>query len=140
MFSGRRPRGRSSTPLSGKMGGVGGSWAIFADISASEEPALMRSVPLGKQDGGKAFSCGDRQRVHRPHRLEELDELLARRLLVPLAIELDEGQQRVDRALAVAAGEQGGRKGQPGIVIIRVEGQAGFELTRGTGCLGAGFG
>ena len=48
------------------------------------------------------------QRIGRPHRLEEFDELLARGLLVPLAIALEQGQQLVDRRLALAAAEEGG--------------------------------
>src|SRR6516225_12098126 len=99
MLSGSRPRGNSSTPVSGKIGRIEGS-AV----------RLMRSLipvsSLGKHLRGEPPSAAQRQRIGWPHCLEEFDELLARGLLVPFPIALEQGQQLLDGGLPLAAAEE----------------------------------
>src|SRR5262249_2105547 len=100
MFSGKRPRGSSSTPVSGKIGMIGGS---ASKLRSKAEPPTTGSR---KQDGGKPPARGDGERVSRPHRLEELQQLLARGLVVPGAVASDDLQELVDGGFALARGEE----------------------------------
>src|SRR3954467_5622815 len=109
MLSGRRPRGSSNTPGSGKIGMVSGSAAASLITPASGEH--QRRQPPPRRQG---------QRIGRPHSLEEFDQLLARRLLVPVAIALEQGQELVDGRLALAGAEQGGRQLKARLVVVRV--------------------
>src|SRR5439155_16737352 len=101
MLSGRRPRGSSSTPVSGKIGRIEGS-------VVPPSRSLIPGSPLGKHLGREPTPAAQGQRIGRPHRLEEFDELLARRLLVPFAVALEEAQELIDRRLAIAAAEECG--------------------------------
>src|SRR5215207_3530154 len=69
-----------------------------------------------------------RQVVGRPPGLEELDELLARRLVVPGALAPDDVDQRIDRLLAAAPGVE--RKGEveAGLMVERVRLEPALEL------------
>jgi len=95
---------------------------------AGYRAAHRRSSRLGEEDRGETAARRQGQRVRRPHRLEELDELLARRLLVPLAIALDDVEQLVDRLLALTDGEEGGGEVEARLVILGVGGEAGAQL------------
>src|SRR5215210_9489295 len=66
--------------------------------------------------------------VRRSPGLEELDELLARRLVVPGALAPDDVDQRIDRLLAATAGVE--RKGEveAGLVVERVRLEPALEL------------
>src|ERR1700687_4255781 len=107
MLSGNRPRGNSKTPVNGKIGRMSGSaissrgpgWSLMTHQSASATPSREHQ---GRQPAPRAQGQG----VGRAHDLEELDELAPRRLLVPLAVALEEGQQFVDRGLALAGAEE----------------------------------
>src|SRR5688572_5214238 len=120
MLSGRRPPGSSSTPDSGKIGSVSGSCSKAG--SNGLRPgwrSVMRPGPLiaarrsGEQDGRQPLAAVDGERIGEAQRLEELQELLARRRLVPVAVELDHGKQLVDRLLLLAARPVGEREVEP---------------------------
>src|SRR5579885_3017459 len=85
MLSGSRPRGNSSTPVSGKIGRMSGSASPGSAMAASREHQRRELAP--RAEG---------QRIGRPHDLEELDQLLARRLLVPVAVLAIKRQQLID--------------------------------------------
>src|SRR5258707_6074650 len=122
MLSGSLPRGSSSTPVSGKIGSVVGS---SASPGSDRVPLIAAAPGLREQERRQATARRQGQRLGRPHRLEELDELLARRLLVPLAVALDDVEQLVDRLLALADGGEGGGEGEPRLVIPWIGGEAG---------------
>src|ERR1700732_1739711 len=82
MLSGSRPRGSSSTPVNGKIGRIKGS-------VVPPGRSLIPASPSGKHLGGEPTPAVQGQRIGRPHRLDEFDELLACRLLVPLAVALE---------------------------------------------------
>src|SRR5215831_13746172 len=96
--------------------------------------------PLREQQRGEAPPCRERQRIGRPHRLEELDELLAPRLLVPIAVALDELQKLVDRLLALARGEKRRREFRSRLVVPRILREASPQLVGRARRLGAGLG
>src|SRR5207237_10868643 len=103
MLSGSRPRGSSSTPVNGKIGRVSGNTALSRSLMP---PPLSFTSCLGEHQRGQPPPRAQGQRVGRPHRLEEFDQLLARRLLVPFAVAPEQGQQLVARGLALAAAVQ----------------------------------
>src|SRR5215472_16391970 len=111
MLSGNRPRGSSSTPVSGKIGMTGGSWSTAR--SNGEPLTIVRSR---KEDRRETPPRCDRERIGRPHRLEELQQLLARGLLVPGAVAPDDLEELVDPGLALARGEE--RRGK---LVARLE-------------------
>src|SRR5215469_11766457 len=120
MFNGKRPRASSRTPANGKIGRTEGS---------SRPPvSSLIALPSGEHQGGEAPSGTQSQRIGRPHCLEKFDELLARRLLVPLAVALEQGQEFVDRHLALTAAEETGGELEPRLMIIGVGRQTGTEL------------
>src|SRR5579883_2689442 len=123
MLSGNRPRGSSSTPVRGKMGSVGGSCSKLG----SNGPRLTGDVS-GEENRGEAPARRDGQRIGRSHRLEELDELLAPGLLVPLAVALHQLEQLVHRLLALARGEERRGEIEPRLMIPGIALQALAQL------------
>src|SRR6478736_4995282 len=103
MLSGSLPPGSSNTPDNGKIGSVSGSCSKLG----SNLLRPITTVTSREQDGREALAAGDRERIGEAERLEELQQLLARRRLVPVAVELDHGEQLVDRLLLLAAGPIG---------------------------------
>src|SRR5918911_3548768 len=73
-----------------------------------------------KQDRGELPPSRDRVLVRRTPGLEELNELLARAVLVPTAIPADDFKKLVDRFLAPAAGVEPEGQIEAGLVIGRV--------------------
>src|SRR5690348_13387457 len=116
MLSGSRPRGRSSTPASGKIGSVAGRSGI--SVGMPVPPIAPRW--LREEQGGEAPPCAEGERIGRAHDLEELDELLARALLVPAAGALDDLEQLLDRRLALARGEKCRGEVEACLVVLRV--------------------
>ena len=106
-----RPRGSSSTPVNGKIGMTGGS---SSKLGSNGEP--VTSGRSGKQDRRESPPRGDRERIRRSHRLEEFEQLLARRFLVPSAVAADDLQELVGPRLALARGEE--RRGE---LVARLE-------------------
>src|ERR1700720_4631343 len=123
MLSGSRPRGSSSTPVNGKIGRIKGS-------AVPPGRSLIPASPSGKHLGGEPTPAAQGQRIGRPHRLEEFDELLACRLLVPLAVALEQTQEFIDRRLAIAAAEECRGEFEARLVIVRVRRQPGAQLAR----------
>src|SRR6516165_6584407 len=123
MLSGSRPRGNSSTPVSGKIGRIEGS-------AVPPMRSLIPVSPSGKHLRGEPPSAAQSQRIGWPHGLEEFDELLARSLLVPLAIALEQGQQLVDCGLPLAAAKECGGELEARLVIIGVRRQASAQFAR----------
>src|SRR4051812_39451295 len=136
MLSGSRARGSSNTPTSGKIGSTSGRVVCRTRSSATSCGSLMARRPfwplwlsgLREHQRRQPPPRAQGQRIGRPHRLEELDELLARRLLVPFAVALEQGQQFVDRLLALAGAEQSGRHLEARLVVVRVLLDAGAQL------------
>src|SRR5207302_2333138 len=128
MLSGSRPRGNSSTPVNGKIGRMSGSAISFRgpgwSLMARSSPPPRSREHQRRQPAPRAQG----QRVGRTHDLEELDELTPRRLFVPVAVALEEGQQLVDRWFALAAAEERRRQLEPRLVIVRVRFEPGAQL------------
>src|SRR5437763_13721245 len=133
MLSGSRPRGNSSTPVNGKTGRMSGSaisfrgpgWSLMARSSLSQSAPSPRSREHQRRQPAPRAQG---QRVGRTHDLEELDELTPRRLFVPVAVALEEGQQLVDCGLALAGAEERRRQLEPRLVIVLVLFEPGAQL------------
>src|SRR5256885_16925327 len=134
MLSGIRPRGNSSTPVSGKIGIAGGS---SSKLRSNGEPTGVRSR---KQNRGEPLAGGDGERIGRPHRLEKFEQLLARTLLVPGAVAADNLEELVDAGLALARGEERGGKLVARLEILWVALDPGLELAQRAFGLAAGLG
>src|SRR6266542_2874261 len=116
MLSGSRPRGSSNTPVSGKIGRICGSTAR----SLSLMPPYPLAPASGEHQRRQPPPRADGQRIGRTHGLEEFDQLAPRRLLVPVAVALEQRQQLVDRRLPLARAEQRGGQFETGLVVVRV--------------------
>src|SRR4051794_18903786 len=95
MFSGSRPPGSSSAPESGKT-------AISAGSSARVGWKAATGRGLPEQQRGQLAPPRLGGGVVKAPGLEELQQLLARRLVVPGAVAPDRLQQRVHRLVALA--------------------------------------
>src|SRR5262245_34811381 len=121
MLSGSRPRGSRRTPVNGKIGRMSGSangstgpgWSLIARPLRSRKHQ-RREAPAGAQ----------RQRIGRPHDLKEFDQLAARRLIIPVAVALEEREEFVDRGLAVTGAKQRGGEFKTRLVVVLVGLQA----------------
>src|SRR6185312_8758314 len=82
-------------------------------------PSIRDRKPIGscKKDRGEPPPRRHGERIGRAHRLEEFDELLARCLLVPFAVALDEIEEPVDRLLALARREERRCQLQPRVIV-----------------------
>src|SRR5712691_9972979 len=126
MLSGSRPRGSKRTPVNGKIGRMSGSaissrgpgWSLMTRPSLSQ--SAPSATPSREHQGRQPAPGAQGQRVGRAHDLEELDQLAPRGLLIPVAVALEQGQQLVDRRLALAGAKQRGRQLDPRFVIVRV--------------------
>src|SRR5262249_50840471 len=126
MLSGSLPPGSSSTPDSGKIGSVSGSCSKVG--SKGLRPATPRTIPSGEQDGREPLASVDGKRIGEAQRLEELQELLAGRLLVPFAVELDHGKQLVDRLLALLLSPVGQGQVEARLEVLGIGGRLGLEV------------
>src|SRR5712671_7415507 len=75
---------------------------------------------LRKQNRRQSLAAGNRGLVGRAPGLEELHELLARAVVVPLAVALDDFHQLIDRLRALAAGVERHRKIEAGLMVERI--------------------
>src|SRR5215217_2282462 len=82
----------------------------------------------GEQHRRQSSPPEHRHVVGRPPGLEELDELLARRLVVPAALAPDDVDQRIDRLLAAAAGVERQGEIEAGLMVERVRLEPALEL------------
>src|SRR5690606_40860005 len=113
MLSGSRPPGNSRAPASANTGRCSGKsradryWSLptlksllrgFAGTRSRAWPAAS-----GKQDRRQLAPRSERRLVGHAPRLEEGQKLVAGRIVLPLAVGLDDGQQMVGGGHAVAA-------------------------------------
>src|SRR5476651_953644 len=124
MLSGSLPPGSSNTPDSGKIGSVSGSRSKLG----SNGLRLITTNRSREQDGREPLAAVDRQRIGEAKGLEELKQLLARGTFVPGAVELDHGEQFVDRFLLLAAGPIGHGEIETRLEILRIGGGLGLQL------------
>jgi hypothetical protein len=78
----------------------------------------------------------DRRLVGAAPRFEELHQLLARAVIVPLAVALDDFEQLVGRLGAIALGVKRGREVESRLMVERVCGDLLLQLGHRTDCLG----
>src|SRR2546423_1422741 len=127
MLSGIWPRGSSSAPGNGNTGMISGSspgprYSALIGICSPGQfvgsvrvlftkpcPALVEYA-LREQNRRQPLASIDGRFIRAAPRLEELHQLLARAVIVPLAIALDDFEQLVGRLRAVALGVERGRQ------------------------------
>src|SRR5688500_5648262 len=109
IFNGRRARGSSSTPVSGKTG-------ITEGRSAALRYLLGLCIRLREQQRRKPPPRGDRAGVGRAHGLEQSHQLLARSVLIPFAVPLHDIEQFFQRLVALAVRIEAERE-----IITRLE-------------------
>src|SRR6476659_2454761 len=153
MLSGIWPRGSNSAPGSGNTGMTSGSspgprYSALIGICSpgqfvgSVRVLFTRSCPLWwkralrEQNRRQPLSSIDGRFVDAAPRLEELHELLARAVIVPLAVALDDFEQLVGRFSAVALGVERGRQIESRLMVERVCGDLLFQLGHRTARLG----
>src|SRR5690606_34165 len=83
----------------------------------------------GEHERGKSTPSLDRMRVLRSPGVKELDELLTRSLVVPVAIAAVDLQQMIHCTRLVATSREGKREIKPGLVIVRIGADFGLELS-----------
>src|SRR5918996_3795638 len=120
MLSGRLPPGRRIAPGSGKIGKRAGMAPLRAVSSIATTPAPSPRPASGEQDRGQLATAGDRRRMVGAERLEELDQLLTRRLVLPFSVSAHDSEQLVDRGFDLAAQEQARGAIEAGGVIVRI--------------------
>src|SRR5438105_11671748 len=128
MLSGIWPRGSSSAPGSGNTGMISGSspgprYSALIGICSPGFIAWLR-----KQNDRQPLSPFDGGLVGAAPRLEELHQLLARAIFVPLAIALDDLEQLIGRLGPVALRVQRGRQIESRLMIERVCGDFLFQF------------
>ena len=135
MLSGSWPLGRSSAPESGKTGTAVGKVrrGLVAPVASHhghrDLPRLLRALQAKSSDD-KTLPPRDRRRVLDAPGLEELHQLLARRLLVPGAVAADDLKQLLGRAGAVALAVQHDRQVEARLVVVRVRLEAPQQVGR----------
>src|SRR3954463_7423212 len=102
MLSGICPRGRSNAPGRGNTGMTDGQscgprYTAFIPMPIS--PCTLQAS--GKQERGKLPPTCDGHLVHGAPGLEELDELLARAVVVPIAVAPNDFKEVIDRFFAL---------------------------------------
>src|SRR4051812_5648759 len=122
MLRGIRPPGTSSAPVSGKIAMVRGRSAkpgskprraglsdevpgSEGGVCSEESDATLDLNASGEHQRRELAAPGQGHRIGRTHRLEELQQLLARRLFVPGLVRLEDLQQLIDRRFALIGGE-----------------------------------
>src|ERR687891_76461 len=106
MLSGRLPPGSRIAPRSGKIGKRVGIAPLRPVSTIATAPAPRFRPASREQDRRQLPTTGNRRRVIGTERLEELNQLLARRLVLPFAVLAHDGQQLVDRGVDLTAQEQ----------------------------------
>src|SRR5689334_10414845 len=141
ILSGIWPRGSNSAPGNGNTGMVLGSspgprYSALIGICSPGQFAGSVEYALRKQDGRQPLSSFDGRFVGAAPRLEELHQLLARAVIVPLAIALDDFQQLVGRFTALALRIERGREVESRLMIERVRGDLLLQFGHRTDRLG----
>src|ERR687894_1252162 len=110
MLSGICPRGRSRAPGRGKTGITDGQSSGPRYTAFIPMPISPNVWASGKQDRGKLAPSREGHFVHGTPGLEELNELLACAVLVPIAVLADDFKEVVDGFFAPSPGVE--RDGQ----------------------------
>src|ERR1035437_4442173 len=132
MLSGSRPRGSSSAPVSGNTGKVG-------ERSSGRGCRWPMSGDSAEQEGRELAAGGGGGGVAEAPCLEKLQQLQARRFLVPGAVAAADVQQGVGGFLAAFHGDQRGGQVVANLEVGGVGGQALLEcaeLITGRAALG----
>src|ERR1700716_2150908 len=90
--------------------------------------SICRRLPSRKQDRRQPLAPRDRRFVGRTPGLEQLHELLAGAIVVPLAVAADDLDQVVERLGALAFGIEREREVEPRLVIERIGGNLLLQL------------
>src|SRR5271165_4199452 len=132
MLSGICPRGSSNAPASGNTGitsarSAGFAYTAFIGMAGSPlEEARRHGRELEpesrEQDRGQPLAAADGRLVGRTPSLEKLHELLARAVVVPFAVALDDLDEIVDRLCAASLAVQGDREIEARLMIERIGG------------------
>src|SRR2546423_9305249 len=152
MLSGIWPRGNSSAPGNGNTGMISGSspgprysaligisgpgvmaCSIFECVFLSQNRRLLlqNTHYLRKQNRRQPLASLDGRFIGAAPRLEELHELLARAIVVPFAVALDDREQLLGRLDPLAGRVERGRQIESGLMIERVCGDFLFQLGDG---------
>ena len=91
-------------------------------------PTFRGSCLLREQHRGKFPAAGDGGLVRRAPGIEQLHELLARAVVVPFAVALDDRDQVVGCRVAIALGILGEREIETGLMIGRICGDLGLQI------------
>src|SRR5215510_2633784 len=97
-------------------------------LNASRRPTRQPRA-LRKQNRRQPLTAIDGGLVGRAPGLEELDQLLARPVVIPLAIALDDPEQVIDGLLAAPLGIQRDREIEAGLMVERVRRDLLLELS-----------
>src|SRR5262249_49191633 len=92
------------------------------------EPDGSGTGRLGEQDRRQALASGDRRFVGRPPRLETLEELLARAIIIPFAVAPHDLDQLIDRLLPAVLAVERDREVEAGLMVERAGGDLLLEL------------
>ena len=95
--------------------------------------AKERAFASAEQDRREAAALRAGPGILEPDRLEDLQQPLARRALVPLAVAGDAFEQLVGGGVAVAGGDQRAGKVDPRLMIVGIGGDPRLELGRVAG-------
>src|ERR1700722_8043870 len=138
MLSGIWPRGSNSAPGRGNTGITSGSspGPSYSALIGICVPLLapQLKIPganpyaLRKQDRRQPLASLDGGFIGRAPGLEQLHQLLARAVLVPFAVALDDFEQLLRRLGALAASVERRRQIESGLMIERVCGDFLFQL------------
>src|ERR1700759_3705957 len=132
MFSGIWPRGSRSAPGRGNTGITSGRSAgpRYSALIGMNLPGKGDGyvVVSGEQDRRQPLAPLDGGLIRPAPRLEKLHQLLARTVVVPLAIALDDSEQLLGRFAPIARRVQRRRKIEARLVIERVRGDFLLQL------------
>src|ERR1700738_1056207 len=112
------------------MGGPGANaWVSgYARILIAKPVSTFAEYALGKQNRRQPLASVHRRLIGGAPCLEELHQLLARAVLVPFAVALDDFEQLVGGVGTVAAGVERGGKIESRLIIERICGDFLFQL------------
>src|SRR5438105_13147090 len=105
---------------------IGPRYTAFIGIALSLRNA--RVLPLREQDRRQPFAPVDRRFVGRSPGFEQLHELLARAIVVPLAIAPHDLEQMVERLLALSLRVERDREIEARLMVERSGGDLLFQL------------
>src|SRR5690606_16994880 len=128
-LSGRCEKGSSRAPESGKIGtdlgrsaGEAGRLSMMRSSTGSALPWRAAPCRSGKQGRRQQASALDGSGILDAPGVEEFQQLLARAISVPVAVALEDGDQRLGRLDALAFGIERQRQVVAGLVVVGIGG------------------